>query len=125
MPSCIHQTLNADKPCRLVEAKGVPLSVRIASGRPDGAKQRAKREAHVGGRGGGQAATHEQRATEVIGDGQRIAVLPVAGFELAFEIGGPHLIRAWVVSGGATPGWVQRAPAALATEQSDAARAGR
>jgi hypothetical protein len=34
MPSCIHQTLRPESPWIPVDAKGVPLSVRIASGRP-------------------------------------------------------------------------------------------
>ena len=39
-----------------------------------------------------QAATHQQGAAEVIGHGQRVAVVPVAGLELPLEVGGPHFI---------------------------------
>jgi hypothetical protein len=34
MPSCIHHTFSSQSPWMPVEAKGAPLSLRIASGRP-------------------------------------------------------------------------------------------
>ena len=44
---------------------------------------------HAHGLDGVQAVAREHAAAEVIGDGERIAVLPVAGAELALEVGGP------------------------------------
>ena len=41
-----------------------------------------------------EAVTRQHAAAEVIGYGERIAVLPVAGAELAFEVRGPDLIGA-------------------------------
>ena len=93
-------------------------------GQADGAKQRAKHGAGLGGLDGGQPVTDEQRATEVIGHGQRIAVLPIAGFELAFEIGGPHLIRR-VVDEGRRPGVRPSGGAGAGAGADDAAPAGR
>ena len=39
------------------------------------------------------AATRQERAAEMIGDRQRVAVLAIAGLELSLEVGGPDLIR--------------------------------
>src|SRR5213083_2142949 len=40
-----------------------------------------------------QAAAHEERPAEVIGDRERVAVLPVSGLELPLEVRRPHLVR--------------------------------
>jgi hypothetical protein len=42
MPSLIHQTLSVERPWILQEAKGTPLSVRMALGRPKSRKVRSK-----------------------------------------------------------------------------------
>src|SRR5947209_10386587 len=40
-----------------------------------------------------QAAARKERPAEVIGDRQRVAVLPVSGLELPLEVRRPHLVR--------------------------------
>ena len=42
MPSCIHQTFSAARPWMPVDAKGAPLSVRMASGNPTARKSARK-----------------------------------------------------------------------------------
>ena len=43
--------------------------------------------------GGGQAVAGQQVPGVLVGQGQRVAVDPVAGRELALEVGGPEIIR--------------------------------
>src|SRR5436190_22568192 len=90
MPSCIHHTFNPHRPWMPVDANGVPLSVRIASGRPT-SRNRARNT--------GFAASvftddrpRQERPAEVIGDRERVAVLPVSGLELPLEVRRPHLV---------------------------------
>ena len=42
--------------------------------------------------GGQQAVTGQQIPRVLVGDGQRIAIDPIAGPELAFEVGGPEVV---------------------------------
>ena len=107
MPSCIHHTFSAARPWMPVEANGAPLSVRMASGKPTARNERAEDRLRVDRLHGAQAVAREQAAAEVIGHGERIAVVPVAGPELALEVGGPHLIGL-LRRTGAAPGCAHR-----------------
>ena len=66
--------------------------------RADGDRQTALGEQPLeGGKrrllaGGFQRLAQEQEARGVVGDGQRIAISPIAKIELAFEIGAPEII---------------------------------
>ena len=77
-----------------VEANGAPLSVRIASGQAHLAEERAEDGLRAHGLHRAQAVARQHAAAEVIGHGERIAVLAIAGAELALEVGGPDLIGA-------------------------------
>ena len=88
-----------------VEAKGAPLSVRIASGNPTVRNSARKTGWRPRSSTERSAVAGQQPPAEMIGDGQRITVAAVTGFELTFEVGGPHLIRR-VVCQGRAPGCV-------------------
>ena len=103
MPRRSHHTLSGVSPWSDVEAKGTPLSVRIARGNPYSRKSRSKMGRTPDAPRRQQAVAREQVARVLVGDRQRIAVDPIAGPELAFEVGGPEIIGR-VVTGGTTPG---------------------
>ena len=72
-----------------VEAKGAPLSLRIASGSPC---WRKSRRLHGRRAGVEQAVAAEQVAAEVIDHSEGIAVAPIAHAELPLEVHGPDLV---------------------------------
>src|SRR5947208_10966639 len=106
MPSRIHQSDSRESRARPGEPKGLPLSDRIASG------WQAKLTEHllkgalgvlVLGRGKGDAG--EQKAADVIDDGERIAVLVVAEQEFALVVDRHQIVWA-VTTARARSGWV-------------------
>ena len=73
-------------------AKGTPLSERMAAGRP-----RSREQPLEGGEGElfarrFQSLAQQQIARGVIGDGERVAIAPVAELELALEVGAPEIV---------------------------------
>jgi hypothetical protein len=93
MPKRSHQTARRDSPNNAQgAAKGVPLSVRIAAGRPKSLKVRSKTEKAKRGLGRFEAFAGEQVAGAVIGDGERVAVLPVTEQELALVVRAPEAV---------------------------------
>ncbi len=93
MPRRIHQADSRERrPMAVAAAKGTPLSVRIASGRPNSRKRRWKAD-RVPTRLGGEACLAAEQVPAVgVGDGQRVAVAGVAGLELTLEVGCPELV---------------------------------
>jgi len=74
------------------DAKGAPLSLRIASGKAMVAKESPQRAEHARRFDVGKALATAHIPTEMIDDGERIAVHAIARAELPFEIDRPHLI---------------------------------
>ena len=70
-----------------------PVVTADALGEAAGAEQVAEVRVHPGPCNIQQPLTAEQVATEVIDDGQRVAIDAVARAELAFEVDGPDLVR--------------------------------
>ena len=93
IPSLSHQTESFERLKReLGLAKGTPLSVRIALGRPNSLKNSLKYAKSVGFFGGGERFAGEQVATGEIGDGQWIAIASIGEHELALIVGAPKII---------------------------------
>ena len=93
MPSRIHHTDRVESRPSAVVAKGTPLSVRMMRGRPllpeepqeDGPGRLVGR--------GMQPLAAEEVAAEPVDDGERVAVHPILGAELAFEVSRPDRVR--------------------------------
>ena len=77
---------------RLHQANGVPLSVRIAAGGAEVAESALEHGEGEFRLGRLEALAGEQVAGAIIGDGERVAVLPVAEQELALVIGTPESV---------------------------------
>src|SRR5512135_1878263 len=87
MPSRNHQTESLERWNKALGlAKGTPLSERMASGRPRSQNSRSKAVK------ASSSFAQQQEARGLIGDGQWIAVAPVAELELALEVGAPQVI---------------------------------
>ncbi len=76
-----------------VEANGAPLSLRMASGRPQVRNRWRRWGLTPAPPTSGEALAAEEIATEVVDDGERVAVGPIAHPELALEVDGPDLVR--------------------------------
>src|SRR4051812_336432 len=86
IPRRSHHTDSLLRPYRaLAEENGMPLSVRIAAGNPNSWNARSNPITAVSASVEERVAGQEVSARE-IGDGERIAVLPVRQSELAFEV---------------------------------------
>jgi hypothetical protein len=81
-----------ERRARETVAKGTPLSVRIRWGKPKLLKKAAENRLCISAGGSAQGLTAEQVAREVVSDGQRITVVTITSFEVAFEIGTPNLV---------------------------------
>src|SRR5579864_2758817 len=93
MPSLSHQTESFDRLNReLGLAKGTPLSVRMARGRPNSLNAFKHRES-IDFPGSGEGFAGKEIAAGEVGDGQRIAVSPIGKHELALVVGAPQFIR--------------------------------
>ena len=93
MPSRSHQTESLERLNKAIRAGEGDAVVGA-----DGLRQAALAEKLLEGGDGEvfagrfQRLAHQQEARGMVGDGQRIAITPVAELELAFEIGAPKLI---------------------------------
>ncbi len=93
MPSRSHQTESLERLNKALGlAKGTPLSERMASGRPRSRNSRSKAVQARSSRVEFERFAQQQEARGMVGDGQRIAVAPIAELELALEVGAPQLI---------------------------------
>jgi hypothetical protein len=92
MPSLISHTDSRDNPPIAREAKGAPLSVRIASGRPYWRKADLEDGFDLRRVGLSHRLTAQEVARAGIRNGQRIDALAVLGAAPALEIGTPHAI---------------------------------
>ena len=92
------------------------------AGQPVLAKEAIEDGPHADASRGQQALAPQQIARVLIGDRQRIAVDPIAGAELAFEIGGPQIVRAPWWSAARRRGVLRAAAPALVDEPFRASR---
>lgn len=91
MPSLSHHTDNRERlNSALGLAKGTPLSVLIARGKPNSALEHGE---SVNLLGGVKRLTGQEVAAGEIGDRQRIAVALVGEHELTLVIGAPQVVR--------------------------------
>ena len=93
MPKRSHQTESLERLNKALGlAKGTPLSERMACGRPRSWNSRSKAVQARSSRVDFERFAQEQEARGMIGDGQRVAVAPVAELELTLEVGAPQIV---------------------------------
>src|SRR5512135_3121351 len=93
MPKRRHQTASLLKPKRACGlAKGTPLSVRMALGRPNSLNTRLNTGEGVGFLRRRQRLAAEQVASGEVADGERIAIAAIGEHEFAFVIGAPEVV---------------------------------
>jgi hypothetical protein len=93
MPSRIHQADRSVRPPGPVEAKGGPLSERIASGQAVLAKRRFEHVAHLGRARLEHDLAAQHQAAECVGEGQRVDRRAVECAEVSLEVDAPELVR--------------------------------
>jgi hypothetical protein len=93
IPRRIHQALSSQSPWMPVEAKGGPLSLRMASGMPTSSNKRSNTGLAPSVRTLASPFTPEDVPAEKIDDRQGEAVHAVTGSELALEVRGPEVVR--------------------------------
>ena len=112
IPSLSHQTESLDRlKSALGLAKGTPLSVRMAFGRPNSLKTFSK--TGVGFLGALQGFAGNQVTAGEVGDRQRIAVAAIGQHELALVVGAPQIIGLIARRQRCAGGFVTPAPPAL------------
>ena len=117
IPSLIHQTESRERRPSAMEAKGVPLSVRMRPGRPNFAEETSEDAPRARVGRAIEALAGEQIAAEAVLDGEWVAVAAIEGLELALEVGGPDRIRRIKGRSGRPTGmWAPSASAGLVNE---------
>src|SRR5215510_14128396 len=92
MPSLSHQTASGERPAAPVEAKGGPLSERIASGRPNSQKACSNTRSDMLMVGAFDRLAAQQTAAQAIAQRQRVTAALVASAEPTLEIGAPDIV---------------------------------
>lgn len=102
----------ARQPCEADRCKGWAVVGADSLRQPKLPEDTSEHRLGILHRCGGQSLTAEQEAAVSVGDGQGIAVDPVAGAEVPLEVGAPDLVRC--IDGGVRPsGMPQRTSLAL------------